>query len=565
MKSLRLLGLLLVLLLLAAAPASAFVVNTPSDGFIGLTPPPGVTPANGVTSGLCTDAGGGALPLDALCWHAGAVLHSSETYALFWDSARSYPSSSKFLLSQLLGAVAADSGTLNNPFATTSQYADGVGRAQYSSAFRGAFSDLSTGYGGCPGVSSCVTDSQVRAEVQNMINANALPHNADQIFTLFTPPGVRVCSDGAGALCSITDFCSYHGTFRASDGAQIVYAVQPWTAATACSDFITYFPAGTDPGLQLASPLVSALLGALVDPHLDGWYGTSGAEIGDGTACPYVPSSAVPNDDVSIGGGVYPLDAAFSNAGVRVNDFNSPPCTHGVVLRAQFVPPSPVKPGDIVFFDGSGSQATLVGDHYAWDFGDGSAGIAGGAPNAQSVSHSYSTPGNYTVSLTITDEGGHTDTVKEPLVVLGTPPPGASPGPAGTVPAGGTGSGTGTGTLGATNLKLLLTRSSLRTLLRSGLVLRLTADRRLDAFIDLLVSPTTARRAHIHLVRGGKFGLLGAGTIVRIPAGNSRFRVRLSRTVIKRLARLRHLNLTVRVTAIGAGGAKAVVDAAARF
>lgn len=57
-----------------------------------------------------------------------------------------------------------------------------------------------------------------------------------------------------------------------------------------------------------------------------------------------------------------------------------------------------------VNFDGSGSSddGTIVS--YSWDFGDGS------TATGVRVSHIYSTPGNYTVTLTVTDNGGLTDT-----------------------------------------------------------------------------------------------------------------------------------------------------------
>ncbi len=63
--------------------------------------------------------------------------------------------------------------------------------------------------------------------------------------------------------------------------------------------------------------------------------------------------------------------------------------------------------GIAVAFDGTGSSdpdGTVV--QYDWDFGDGTL-----APNAGSnPSHTYTTAGSYTVSLTVTDDGGLTNT-----------------------------------------------------------------------------------------------------------------------------------------------------------
>ena len=57
-------------------------------------------------------------------------------------------------------------------------------------------------------------------------------------------------------------------------------------------------------------------------------------------------------------------------------------------------------------FDGSGSSdadGTIAS--YAWDFGDGSTGTG------MKPSHTYAAAGDYTVTLTVTDDGGATDAV----------------------------------------------------------------------------------------------------------------------------------------------------------
>ncbi|MEP1095755.1 MAG: PKD domain-containing protein [Cyclobacteriaceae bacterium] len=74
---------------------------------------------------------------------------------------------------------------------------------------------------------------------------------------------------------------------------------------------------------------------------------------------------------------------------------NDPPTSVG-----SFAPTSGEAPL-FVFFDGSEStdaDGTIVS--YEWDFGDGSSG------SGATTSHTYTSAGNYTASLTVTDDGG---------------------------------------------------------------------------------------------------------------------------------------------------------------
>jgi len=59
-------------------------------------------------------------------------------------------------------------------------------------------------------------------------------------------------------------------------------------------------------------------------------------------------------------------------------------------------------------------------DAYAWSFGDGTTSIA------TSPTHTYTTPGTYTVSLTVTGPGGSATETKTDLVSVAVPPPVAS-------------------------------------------------------------------------------------------------------------------------------------------
>ena len=73
--------------------------------------------------------------------------------------------------------------------------------------------------------------------------------------------------------------------------------------------------------------------------------------------------------------------------------------------------------GAPVAFDGSGSHEEGGSiSSYSWNFGDGSAAGSGVTP-----SHVYAAIGSYTVTLTVIDSNGHTDSVSHTVSVAGTP------------------------------------------------------------------------------------------------------------------------------------------------
>lgn len=72
-------------------------------------------------------------------------------------------------------------------------------------------------------------------------------------------------------------------------------------------------------------------------------------------------------------------------------------------------------------FQGTGTDGdgTIVG--YAWTFGD------GGTSSQQNPSHTYTSPGNYSALLTVTDDGGATGSASVAITVLTNRAPTASP------------------------------------------------------------------------------------------------------------------------------------------
>lgn len=240
---------------LSISPAAAIVANVNTGAE---TVTIGVQPrSTTLLDGLQTSAQGFANP------EGHPVMHSSATYAIYWDPDYGYHGDWENLIDTFLQRAGAQSGTTGNVFSIDEQYTDaGNQRAAYAEAFRGAYHDVN-GYpasgcvdpdtiGGYPVAAAqldnvaCLTDQQLREQLQAFIAANKLPTGMGVSFLLLTPPGVTVCVDKGGALtshCSDTlesgdGFCSYHaaispGNPTQGDAETVLYAAIPWSAGGA--------------------------------------------------------------------------------------------------------------------------------------------------------------------------------------------------------------------------------------------------------------------------------------------------------------------------------------------
>ncbi len=606
-RSLTILLMSITSLLATTGPAQALVVKLGASGQAGVAVLPGSSTAGlpTVTSGgACSDpwlAPDLSLPANGLCSHGGSVIHSNETFALTWDPLRRYWQTTRQFVEQFLGDVASGSGTLSSPYSVTGQYQDTTGRAANASLYGGGCVDFGavggsacklgsadgTGPGhdyaasGCPvtgtnvfattaGAGSsansndvCVTDAQLQGEVATMIGQAGLVAHTKAGYTplvvLLTPPGVETCLDSSGTLCSANgasaaQFCSYHSQLTLPNGTQVAYVVQPWTALTGCDEpKLPPLPANptavqlaTAMGVRIVNPLSQGHIAALVNPFLNGWYATSGAEITDNGGCqPLGPQL----DTVTVGKNGYVLQREFSNAGVIESDPNAPACAPLVDLTPAFVIPSAVNPGDVVEFDGSTTRSSLIvpNANYLWDFGDGTNAVG------PSVVHSYVKGGAYTVKLTVTDRGGNVAALSQTVTVLGA-----------------TGQ-TGTGSTGTTpqaksrlHAYLQLLPQGLRAMLRRGLAARVTSNEQANGIVTLSISRGAARRAHIKAGRGSSV-VIGRGTVSGIKAGSMNLHLRLTGEMATKLSRLAHVAMTVRLALVASGGDHLAIIAAGRY
>jgi len=155
------------------------------------------------------------------------VVHSANTYAIYWDPDDYYHGDWQSLIDGFL----ANAGTTGNNgvFRVDSQYTDrsNIPAADYA-PFRGAYTDTHAypAINGCTdprplkfGVpflegtetAVCVTAAQVQTELERFIKQreeehHALPKGMGAIYYLMTPPGVTVCLNEGGATGHCSDF-----------------------------------------------------------------------------------------------------------------------------------------------------------------------------------------------------------------------------------------------------------------------------------------------------------------------------------------------------------------------
>jgi hypothetical protein len=597
---------LLVALVVTTSAAQAVMLDVNGSRYgVALVPGTSTTGLPTVTSSapcsdpwLSPDLAGPSLPPTALCWQGGgttpsdAVMHANETFAITWDPIRADWATTRDFIEQFMRDVADASNTFTSPYALTTQYNDYGGRAQNVSKYGGGCIDygnpggsacqfgntIGTGLGNnypasaCPvaSLSNCLTDTQVKSELTTMVNNMGLVGRLQPGYTpllvLLTPPGVQVCLDSTSPLCSYykgssvsgAQFCSYH-SYVTVGNKPFAYVVQPWTTF---SSFPWMYGRCDEPNLPPVPPAVSAQqlaqyagmalvnpvsqgeIAAIVNPWLNGWFGNNGAEVSDNGCGP----GGDPYDAVVVGSSKqnpYFLQPEFNNAGAIEIDPNALQCELGVTLAPTFVVPSPINRGDVVAFDGSVTVSTLMvpSANYQWDFGDGTKSIG------PSVVHAYTYGGAYTVTLSVTDRGGNASTISQSVDVLGpggpapAPPPGPSPGLA---------------------LRAQLMPQGLRSVLRSGIVMRVTSNVQGDGIVTLTIPRAAARRAHIKAGPGPTV-MVGRGTVSGITAGTVVLHLRLLRATAVKLRRLGHVTVTVHLLLFASGGRHIALDIAGRY
>jgi hypothetical protein len=350
----------------------------------------------------------------------------------------------------------------------------------------------------------------------------------------------------------------------------------------------------------------------VTDPLLNAWQDEAGDEVTEACRNFYLEyqGGSETAGELTFAGTLYNqlyngfksyIDDAFDLAAERLA-YPGVPCMNGIDLVPQFTAPSTVNTGELVGFDGMESDVTLDDDiaysktgveepkyaTYKWNFGDGTPEVTGFAPGAPplnspetspcelpwkapcaaSTFHFYQYGGTYNVTLTITDTGGNTASVTEPVTVVGPgpppPPPPPSENPGTTTPSGGAGSsggaggkgGAGTSTFPAPVATAAAMASSLKKVASSGLVVRYSVSEQVAGRFEVLLAATTAHHLGIsgpvatNMPAGTPRTLvIGHALLVTTKAGSSSVRIKFTKRIAKHLRRARSVTLTLRLTA----------------
>ena len=246
-----------------------------------------------------------------LVYHGGKVLRTNRTVAIYWGPPNGFATGYQSTINQYFTDVAHDSTTGGNVYSVLNQYYDGTGPIAYSSSFGGAIADTSPyPASGCTdsvsATSICLSDAQIRAEVQNMV---ASP-DANTTYFVFTGRGVGSCYSSGS--CAFSQYCAYHSNVSVK-GVMVQYANQPYTDTVPAACDAGYYPNGqsteADPTINVVSHEHRE---SINEPLGNAWYDNRGYEGSDKCAWDFGALSG--NYNQTINGHHYAVQQEWSNA-----------------------------------------------------------------------------------------------------------------------------------------------------------------------------------------------------------------------------------------------------------
>ena len=250
-----------------------------------------------------------------LVYHGGKVLKTNRTVAIFWGS--NFASGYTSTISQYFADVAADSGKTSNVYGVETQYYDGTNaHIQYASTAGSPYNDTnpypSSACSDTVGAtSSCISDAQLRAELQSLFTPGKLGSpDANTTYFLFTGKGVGSCYSSSS--CAFSQYCAYHSNVTVN-GVTVQYANQPYADTVPAACDAGYYPNGQSTEADATINVTShEHRESINDPLGNAWYDRRGYEGSD--KCAWNFGALTGNYNQTISGHHYALQQEWSNA-----------------------------------------------------------------------------------------------------------------------------------------------------------------------------------------------------------------------------------------------------------
>ncbi|HTY96141.1 MAG TPA: IPT/TIG domain-containing protein [Solirubrobacteraceae bacterium] len=220
-----------------------------------------------------------------LTYHGGPVMTSNTNYPLFWapSGEAAYPAGYVSGIDRWFGDLAHDSGGRLNTDSVLVQYGDSEGGfGNYSSHFGGPLIDTDPyPASGCKAAAVCLTDEQLRVELQSYVEGHALAADLAHEYFVLLPPGVSTCYEASGHQCSEGTahfkYCAYHSFFKVGSET-FLYVDLPYDDTPEC---VAESPNESPSDYAISGGLAHEHSDTVTDPEFNAWISEKEEEIAD--------------------------------------------------------------------------------------------------------------------------------------------------------------------------------------------------------------------------------------------------------------------------------------------